>query len=174
MKNALPWIILALIIAAIIYYFYKKSIANQVVTATGAAPIVTGLDANGNPNVCPSGWEPHGDGSGCKQTLSGSLCALWGNPTLARCTGVPTLKAPAISGIARPANPNQPIASSIAVVPPIVPGALLSNASCLNTPIVVGMIRVFKESKPWNIARRLEIKEDMAAICPEGLRYLTR
>lgn len=72
-------------------------------------------------------------------------------------------------------NTNQNVApSSTAEVPPVVSGASLTSASCLNTPPVVGLIKAFKESKPIQFVQRLQIKDTMGAICPEGLRYLVR
>lgn len=72
-------------------------------------------------------------------------------------------------------NTNQNIApTSTAQLPPVVSGSTLSNASCLNTPQVVSLIKTFKESKAYQIPLRMQIKDTMGAICPEGLRYLVR
>ncbi len=57
--KALPWIIIGLIVVAVIYYLYKKSVAQKALVANGQLP-------NGvTPITCPTGKVPSADNLTC-------------------------------------------------------------------------------------------------------------
>ncbi len=60
--KALPWIIIAVIVIAVVYYLYNKSKAQKALAATGILPI-----------TCPTGQMPGPDNLTCVPKTTGSI-----------------------------------------------------------------------------------------------------
>jgi len=143
MKKALPWIIVAVLVVILLLVYFLKSKKDVVNESVGTAD-----DSNRFPVS-----------SGQMQFTAPTQYSDVGgltNPGYEQGT-VQTITAVV------PSDPS--------ITPPVVQGASMSGATCINHPVIVAMIEAWKES---GLVKRIAIKQELKDICPSALQYLIR